>query len=105
MKTPSKGFGRIYVKTQEEVDIVNSIIKEWDDYEYGYFNKDLVTTFNGDIYLVYNGKFDELDLDMLSFECMKKGIFINYFFTGSYSNEEKAFYRVQDIKKGLISNN
>jgi len=61
-----KGYGRIYVRTQDEIEKVKAIIKNLDEFEYGYMPKDLITTFDQYPKLVYLHKFDRYDTQEIS---------------------------------------
>lgn len=100
-KFPTKGHARIYVHKEEHIQAVKDMIKEWSHYEYEYMNKNLIALWNGKVNLVYNGKFDELCIDQLTSHCLQKGILINIFCTGSYSDNDKVWYYESDINKGL----
>ena len=41
-----KGYGRIYCETVDDIAKVHDVIKELDEYEFGYMPKGIVTTFN-----------------------------------------------------------
>lgn len=69
-----KGYGRIYVENEADINIVASVIKMMDDYEFGYMPKNLITTFDKYPDVVYVHKFDDIDLDVLTALCWKKGI-------------------------------
>lgn len=76
MRFYSKGYGRIYVNTDEDVQKVKDIIKEMDEYEFEYLPKDLIAVYQGEIQHVFNGKFDDLDLNELTKRCWNKGIYM-----------------------------
>lgn len=86
---PTKGYARIYVQKEEDIETVNQILDKMDEYEAGYKNKDLVALWEGKhkARLVYNGKYDELDMNKVKSICADEGIFILIFSTGCYASE------------------
>ncbi len=71
-----KGYGRIYVADETKVQAVLDAIKEIDSYEFdGYYIKDLVAPYKGEVELLYTHKF-EIDIDLLTALCWKRGIWI-----------------------------
>lgn len=98
---PKKGYARIYVMQEDHKFIVEDIIKSFDEYEYGYMNKNLVAVFNGEVHLVYNGKFDDICMDKLAKECMSRGFMIQVFTTGGYVDENVAWRYELELNKGL----
>ena len=76
MKFFRKGKGRIFVDKRENIPkVINEIVKQ-DRYEAKYLPDDFVTDFTNYPSLVYNGKFDELDLGLLTKSCADRGIMI-----------------------------
>ena len=71
-----KGYGRIYTDKEENIQPIKDIIKEMDEFEFGYLPKDLIAVYQGEIRHVYIGKFDELDLNDLMKRCWNKGIHV-----------------------------
>lgn len=81
-----KGYGRIFTDSEENVEKIKEVIKEMDEYEFGYLPKDLITVYDPDSFkkyedgsigtadTVYNHKFDDLDLGELMFRCWSRGI-------------------------------
>ena len=70
-----KDYGRILVQKEEDIDKVKEIIKEMDEFEYGYMPQDLIGVFErGNIETVYTGKFDALDLMELQIRCWEQNI-------------------------------
>jgi hypothetical protein len=75
MNFPYKKYGRIFVEKAEDVDKVKDVIKELDEYEFEYLPNDFIGVFNPDrLYTVYTHKFDDLDTNVLTKECWKRGI-------------------------------
>lgn len=80
-----KGYGRIFVEKEEDVQKVEDIMKEIDEYEFnGYYptgnymggnNERLVTVFSEENYKsVYVGKFDEMDISKVLKKAWEQGI-------------------------------
>ena len=72
----SKGYGRIYVKCQEDVARVKEILKQVNFFEWdGYCPEDLVQVFpeDGRVVLDYTGKY-EACMDAITLECWKQSI-------------------------------
>ena len=74
MKFPHKGYGRIYVEKEEDIQKVKDIIKEMDEFEFEYLPKDLITVFKDKIVTTFTGKFDDLDISILMEKCWQQGI-------------------------------
>lgn len=77
-----KGYGRIYCETADDVPKVQAVVKELDEYEFGYMPKDLVTTFAEYPSVIYNGKFSDMDMDTLTAVCWSRGLRIWVFDAG-----------------------
>lgn len=71
-----KGYGRIYVQEEEDIKKVKDEIREMDLYEFGYLPEELITIIDEYPTMKYTHKFDALDLDKLTYNLIKKGIFI-----------------------------
>ena len=71
-----KGYGRIYVRKQNEISIVKEEIKKIDEFEFEYLPDYFITTFSNYPYLKYTHKFDDIDINKLTAKCWKKGVFI-----------------------------
>lgn len=70
-----KGYGRIFVEKEEDIQKVKDKIKELDDFEYGYLPVDLIRVWRGDLDdITYCYKFDELDIDNLCSELFNEGV-------------------------------
>lgn len=70
-----KGYGRIFVEKEEDIQRVKDKIKEIDDFEYGYLPNDLICIWQGNLEdLTYTYKFDELDIDYLCERLQEEGI-------------------------------
>lgn len=71
-----KGFGKIYVKCQEDVARVNEILKQVNFFEWdGYAPDNLIAVFpeDGNVVLDYTGKY-EACIDAITLECWKQNI-------------------------------
>jgi hypothetical protein len=71
-----KGYGRIYVQKEEDIERVKQFIADIDASELNYLPKDLITTSDKYPELVYTGKFCDIDLEQLSTLCFSAGIMI-----------------------------
>ena len=72
-----KGYGRIFVEKESDIELVKSEIKNMSDFEYEYLPEKLITVFpDGEKYLpmTYTHKFSDLNMDHLSIRLWKKGI-------------------------------
>lgn len=70
-----KGYGRILVQKEDDIDRVKSIIKEMDEFEYEYLPKDFIGVFEKDnVETKYTHKFDSLDLIELQLRCWEQNI-------------------------------
>ena len=80
-----KGYGRIFVEKEEDIQKVEDIMKEIDEYEFnGYYPagnymggnyERLVTVFSEKNYKsVYVGKFDEMDISKVLKKAWEQGI-------------------------------
>jgi hypothetical protein len=88
-KLPYKGYARIFVQKEEDVEIVNNILDNMDEFEASYRHKNLVTTFKGKdwIPLIYNGKYSNLDMELAKALCAEKGVFILIYKTSDYDQD------------------
>ncbi len=68
-----KGYGRIYVRNDKDIELVNRIIKAIDEFEHSYLPPDFITNFNEYPKVIYTHKFDSLDLELLSVRCFAAG--------------------------------
>lgn len=71
-----KNYGAIYVNDPEDIEKVKGIIKEMDEFEYGYLPKDLIKPFSEYPDVCYTQKFSDLDMDDLTAICWSRGIMI-----------------------------
>lgn len=85
---PRKGYGRIFVEKEEDIPLVEEIIRKMDEYEYDYLPENLITVFDPNIKtfpkdnpkdyfwldMKYTHKFDSLNLNELQFRCWAVGI-------------------------------
>lgn len=70
-----KGYGRIFVEKKEDIKKVKDKIKELNDFEYEYLPENLICVWSGHLDdLVYNLKFDKLDIDMLCLILQDEGV-------------------------------
>lgn len=70
-----KGYGRIFVEKQEDIQKVKEIIKEMDEFEIDYLPDDLIAVFSEEnMKAVYTHKFSDLDTQLLTSVCWKRGI-------------------------------
>ena len=75
-----KTYGRIFVAKPEDVATVDAIVKELDEFEYGYMPDNFITVWPGKVEVSYGHKF-EADIDKLMETCLNRGIWI-YCVTG-----------------------
>jgi hypothetical protein len=95
-----KGYARIYTTDDSNIEKIKIIIKTLNPYEEGYMARDLITTVDEYPRMVYNGKFDEMNMYALSAICMKLGIPMFYITTNSDSMSVDALKVFKDnIKK------
>ena len=70
-----KGYGRIFVETEEDIQRIKDIIKEIDSYEYSYLPENLITVFNNDNFeSVYTHKFSDLNMTKVLHKAWSQGI-------------------------------
>lgn len=70
-----KGYGRIFVEKEEDIQKVKDIIKEMDDYEFDYLPDDLIAVFSKEnMRAVYTHKFSDLDIQLLTKVCWERGL-------------------------------
>ncbi len=80
-----KGYGRIFVEKEEDVEKLEAIMREIDEYEFeGYYptgnyfggnNERLVTIFNEEnFHSIYVGKFDDMDMVPVLKKAWEQGI-------------------------------
>ena len=84
MKFSRKGYGRIFVEKEEDVQKVEDIMREIDEEEFEYYptgkymggnNERLVTAFSEENFKsIYVGKFDDMDIGEVLKRAWKKGI-------------------------------
>jgi len=77
-----KGYGRIYCENVTDIVLVEAVIKELDEYEFGYMPSGLVAPHFLYPNVVYIGKFSDLDMDKLTAVCWSRGIKIWVFDSG-----------------------
>ena len=72
-----KGYGRIFVQKEEDIQKVKDIIKEMDEFEYEYLPENLIAVFSPEnMDSVYTHKFDDLDTNELTRKCWECGIYM-----------------------------
>lgn len=77
MNFERKSHGRIFVKTEEDIEKVKKIIKEMDDFEYEYLPKDFIAVFSPEnMQSAYTHKFCDLDTQELTRKCWEKGVYM-----------------------------
>ena len=80
-----KGYGRIFVEKESDIEKVEDIIREIDEYEFeGYYptgnylggnNERLVTVFSKENFKsIYVGKFDDMDMTQVLKKAWEQGI-------------------------------
>ena len=69
-----KGYGRIYCEKADDIEKVDAVIKELDEFEHGYLPEKMIATFDNYPQVVYTGKFSDMDMSKLTAECWKRGI-------------------------------
>jgi hypothetical protein len=81
MMFPRKGYGRIYVAKEEDIEKVKNIIREIDKYEFEYyFPRDLIAVFDGKIESEYTHKFCDLDMTKVLEKAWQQGIYCFCYF-------------------------
>lgn len=77
MNFERKGYGRIFVQKEEDIQKVKDVIKEMDEYEYGYLPEKLIVVFSPEnMEAVYTHKFCDLDTQELTKRCWERGIYM-----------------------------
>lgn len=94
-----KGYGRIYVQNQEDIEKVEEIIKELDEFEWAYYPSSLVTTLDRYPNVVYIGKF-ELHFN-LEEECKKRNIPV-FIFDSGMEDWPKGYFISEPLTKEQI---
>jgi len=70
-----KGYGRIFVRQEDDIQKLKDLIKELDDYEYSYLPDDLITVFDFEnLESTYLHKFCDMNMQMLKIECFRRNI-------------------------------
>lgn len=70
-----KGYGRIFVEKEYDIQKVKDIIKEMDKYEFDYLPDELITVFSEkNMKAVYTHKFCDLDIQLLTRICWERGV-------------------------------
>ena len=94
-----KGYGRIYVEKPDDILRVMSIIKEMDEYEFGYLPDQLITTFDQYPKVVYTHKFNDLDTDSLTATCWDRGIRIWVFDAHHTEYQTNGICKIKSIEQ------
>lgn len=74
MEFTRKGYGRIYVRNESDIQKVKDIINKIDSYECEYLPDDLITTIDNYPILSYIHKFCDLDMNKVIYECWKQNV-------------------------------
>lgn len=75
MKFTRKGYGRIFVEKEEDIQKIKDIIKEIDDLEYDYLHDGLIAVFTKENYeSTYVHKFCDLDMGKVLKIAWQRGI-------------------------------
>ena len=69
-----KGYSRLYALSYVDQAGVARVIKELDDYEYGYMPEDWIAHVSEYPKVVYTGKFSDLDMNLLTIACWRQGM-------------------------------
>lgn len=70
-----KGYGRIFVEKQDDIQKIKDIIKEIDEYEYDYLPDKLISVFSEEEYRsVYTHKFCDMDMGAVLKIAWQRGI-------------------------------
>lgn len=89
MTLDRKGYGRIFVEKEGDIQKVKDVIKEMDEYEFDYLPDDLIAVFSEEnMKSVYTHKFCDLDIQLLTRVCWERGIkmFVWYGLLDGYEN-------------------
>src|SRR4051812_45031150 len=71
-----KGYGRIYVETEADIQKVKDVIKELDPFEFDYLPADLIVPFSEYPKVTYVHKFNDFCMNRLQAVCWKRGIHV-----------------------------
>ena len=75
MQFPHKGYGRIFVENEDDIQKLKEIIKEMDKFEYGYLPDDLITVFcDENMKSTYTYKFSDMNMTEVMYRAWSKGI-------------------------------
>lgn len=75
MKFPHKGYGRIFVEKEEDIQKIKEIIEEIDQFEYSYLPDNLIAVFSDEnMKSVYTHKFDDMNMVEVMYRAWSKGI-------------------------------
>ena len=95
-----KGYGRIYVKKEEDIKKVENILKSLDEFEFDYYPEGLVTTLDYYPNVIYVGKY-EPNFNIED-ECISKGIQV-FVFDAKMSYCPAGYYQNRPLTKEEIS--
>ena len=98
---PRKGYGRIFVEKEEDIEKVKDVIRKMDEFEFEYLPNDLIAVCDSNIRtfpnenpkdhlwldMKYTHKFDCLNLNELQFRCWAAGIKVFCVMDGSKDYE------------------
>lgn len=106
---PYKGYARIFVEKEEEIQAVRDLIRTIDQFEYDYLPDDLIAVWNSAeitdlVPLAYTHKFDHLDIDILTCLAWKRNIKL-FIVVGGYNfmplpDVDPVQYIANEVKKG-----
>lgn len=71
-----KGYGRIFVDKEENIEFVKNMIREIDEYEFDYLPDNFIAPFSEYPTLGYVHKFDDIDINLLTAKCFKEGVYV-----------------------------
>lgn len=94
-----KGFGRIYTNP-EHIQVVEDIIKLLDEFEWSYYPKGLVASWDNYPNVEYVGKF-ELDEQKFK-ELCKKAYIPVFIFDAGMNNYPSGYYPTEPLSKAEI---
>lgn len=95
-----KGYGRIYVKKEEDIKKVEEILKNLDKFEWNYYPEGLVTTLNYYPKVIYVGKYDP-NFNIVD-ECISRGIEV-FVFDSGMNDWPDGYYPNQPLTEEEIS--
>lgn len=94
-----KGYGRIYTDIKN-VQVVENIIQELDEFEWSYYPKGLVTSWNNYPNVEYVGKF-ELDEEKFKQICNARNIPV-FIFDAGMNDSPSGYYPTKPLSREEI---